>query len=66
MERPVYTAQLQFIYIYINCSWADTGWQQTEHTSVHNNKKKKWEVRAVPRLCELYPCIFLTTDEKAQ
>jgi hypothetical protein len=33
--------------------------------NVHNNLKK-WEVRAVPRLCELYPGIFLTTEEKAQ
>jgi hypothetical protein len=29
-------------------------------------RKENWEVRAVPRLCELYPDICLTTDEKAQ
>jgi hypothetical protein len=26
--------------------------------------KKDWEARAVPRLCELYPGIYLTTEEK--
>jgi hypothetical protein len=25
-----------------------------------------WEVRAVPRLCELYPGVCLTTEEKAR
>jgi hypothetical protein len=41
--------------------------QYTEYRerNVHNNEKKKiWEVRAVPRLCELYPGICLTTEEK--
>jgi hypothetical protein len=41
---------------------------------IHNNKKLGtyitikqliWEVRAVPRLCELYPGICLTTEEKS-
>jgi hypothetical protein len=27
-------------------------------------KIKSWELRAVPRLCELYPSICLTTYEK--
>jgi hypothetical protein len=27
---------------------------------------KIWEVRAVPRFCELYPGIYLTTEEKAR
>jgi hypothetical protein len=43
--------------------------QYTHYTerNIHNNKKKKnWEVRAVPRLCELYPGICLTTEEKAR
>jgi hypothetical protein len=42
--------------------------QYTEYRerNIHNKKKKKiWEVRAVPRLCELYPGICLTTEEKA-
>jgi hypothetical protein len=29
------------------------------------NLKLIWEERAVPRLCELYPGICLTTEEKA-
>jgi hypothetical protein len=28
------------------------------------NWEVNWEVRAVPRLCELYPGICLTTEEK--
>jgi hypothetical protein len=28
-------------------------------------RMENWEVRAVPRLCELYPGICLTTEEKA-
>jgi hypothetical protein len=42
--------------------------QYTEYRerNTHNNKKKKknWEVRVVPRLCELYPSICLITEEK--
>jgi hypothetical protein len=41
----------------------------TEHRgrNTHNNyKEKNWEVPAVPRLCELYPGICLTTEEKAR
>jgi hypothetical protein len=30
------------------------------------NREVSWEVRAVPRLCELYPGIYLTTQEKAR
>jgi hypothetical protein len=29
-------------------------------------RKENWEVRAVPRLCELYPGICITTEEKAR
>jgi hypothetical protein len=41
--------------------------QYTEYRegNIHNNKKN-WEVRAVPGLCELYPGICLTTEEKAR
>jgi hypothetical protein len=35
---------------------------RTEHTS--QSKENSWEVRAVPRLCELYPGICLTAEEK--
>jgi hypothetical protein len=41
--------------------------QYTEYRerNTHTNKnKKKREVRAVPRLCELYPSICLTTEKK--
>jgi hypothetical protein len=38
--------------------------QRTEHT--YQKGKKNWEVQAVPRLCDLYPGICLTTEEKAQ
>jgi acetoacetate decarboxylase len=37
--------------------------------NVHNNKKILkliWEVRTVPRLCELYPSVCLTIEEKAR
>jgi hypothetical protein len=47
--------------------------QYTEYTgrSTHNiykenNWEVNWEVRAVPRLCDLYPGICLTTVEKAR
>jgi hypothetical protein len=44
-----------------------TNKQYTEYIErdIHNNKKN-WEVRAVPRLCELYPGICLTTEEKVR
>ena len=65
------------VYIF-NCKWVDTRWQQysyiytqtvhriqrTKHTQESQNVK--CEVLAVPRLCELYPSICLTTDEKAR
>jgi hypothetical protein len=35
-----------------------------EYTKKSKNLKLNWEVRAVPRLCELYPGIRLTTGEK--
>jgi hypothetical protein len=36
--------------------------------SKHNNKKREvnWEMQNVPRICELYPGICLTTEEKAR
>jgi len=43
---------------------------QTVHRTTHNKQYIEQHnnfrrVRAVPRLCELYPGIFLTTEEKA-
>jgi hypothetical protein len=36
-------------------------------SQIHKNKRKTiWEVRAVPRLCKLYPGIFLTTEEESR
>jgi hypothetical protein len=36
--------------------------------NIYNNKEinQFWEVRAVPRLCELYTGICLTTEKKAR
>jgi hypothetical protein len=40
--------------------------QYTEYRERNiNNNKKNREVLAVPRLCELYPGIYLTTEKKA-
>ena len=41
-----------------------TEWHKTNNTQ--NNTKIFRRVRAVPCLCELYPGISLTTEEKAQ
>jgi hypothetical protein len=50
-----------------------TNKQYTEYRerNIHNNYKEKnwdvkWEAWAVPRLCELYPGICLTTEEKTR
>jgi hypothetical protein len=40
--------------------------QITEYTYQSKNLKLIWEVRAVLRLCELYPGICLTTEEKTR
>ena len=37
--------------------------QRTTYIAKQKNKVK-WEVRAVPRMCELYPGICLTTEGK--
>jgi hypothetical protein len=36
-----------------------------EESNIHKNKKNL-ELRAVPSLCELYPGICITTEEKAR
>jgi hypothetical protein len=59
-------------YIFVNCNWDDTRWQYYSthlHTNnTQNNTNNNWlrRVWAVPRLCELYPGICLTTEEKAR
>jgi hypothetical protein len=67
-----------YIYIYLTAVGLTPGGSSTSHIytqTVHIIQKKKrkiiqrkenWEVRAVPRLCELYPGICLTTEEKAR
>jgi hypothetical protein len=69
-----------FIYLFLfifNCTCVDSRWQQYStrlHTNSTQNTKngtytyinKIREVRAVSRLCELYPGICLTTEEKAR
>jgi len=57
-------------YIFVNCNWVATRWQQYS-THLHTNNTQNdtinlRTVRAVPRLCELYPGICLTSDENAR
>ena len=58
------------IDIFVNCSWVDTRWQQysihLRTNSIQNNTIHLGRVGAVPRLCEYYPGICLTTEEKAR
>jgi hypothetical protein len=71
---------LEGLLLLFNCNWVDTLWlqytfthkQYTEYRgwNTHKNYKEKnwgvnWEVRLVPRLCELYPGICVTAEEKA-
>jgi len=58
--------------IFINCSWVVTRWQYTfthkqyvEQRKYQPKNKYEGRVRALPRLCEFYPGICLTTEEKA-
>jgi hypothetical protein len=63
-------------YIFINCSWVATRWQQYSthlHTNstqndtkqtIHRTTQKLERVRAVSRLYGCYPGICLTTEEK--
>ena len=56
------------IVIFVNCNWVDTRWQQySTHlhaNSTQNNTVNLGRVRAMPRLCKLYPGICFTTEEK--
>jgi len=54
---------------FVNYNWVDTQWQRYSthlHTNNTQNNTINLEVLAVPRLCELYPGICLTTVEKAR
>ena len=71
---------LQFLIdidILVNCNWVVTRWQwysthlhpnntqnDTKQT-IHRTAQQFGRVRAVPRLCKLYPGICLTAEEKA-
>jgi hypothetical protein len=50
--------------------WLTSGSSSTLHIytqTVHIiQRKENWEVLAVPRLCELYPGICFTAEEKAR
>jgi len=58
-------------YDIFNCNWVTTLWQQ-HSTQLHtintqnNTIHQLGRVRTVPRLCELYTDIRLTTEEKAR
>jgi hypothetical protein len=59
-----------YIYIYITAIGLTPGGSSTSHIytqTIHIiQRKENWEVLAVLRLCELYPGICLTTEEKAR
>jgi hypothetical protein len=57
--------------IFVNCNWVATRWQQySTHLHTNNTQNNTFHqfgrVLAVPRLCELYPDICLTTEQKAR
>jgi hypothetical protein len=58
------------IYLRTNSTQSTEDGTHNNYKENKNNYKEKnwevnWEVRAVPRLCKLYPGICLTTEEKA-
>jgi hypothetical protein len=68
-----------YLLFIFNCHWVDTRWQQYStllHTNSTQNtengtyitikRRQNWKVLAVPRCCELYSGICLTTEEKAR
>jgi hypothetical protein len=70
MLRQYHMTCYDMIYIYLTAIGLTPGDSSTSHIytqTVHIiQRKENWEVRAVPRLCELYPGICLTTEEKAR
>ena len=67
LSHPTHFRKLD---ISVKRNWVDTRWQQYSthlHTnSTQNNTIKLGRVRAVPRVCELYPGICLTIEEKSR
>jgi hypothetical protein len=59
-----------YIYIYLTVIGLTPGGSCTSHIytqTIHIiQRKENCEVRAAPRLCELYPGICLTTEKKAR
>jgi hypothetical protein len=59
-----------YIYFFLTAVGLTPGGSSTSHiyTQTVNiiQRKENWEVRTVPRLCELYPGICLTTEGKAR
>src|SRR5215510_1263057 len=55
-------------YIYLTAIGMTPGGSITRHIYIQTKyiERRIWEVRAVPRLCELYPGICLTTEGKAR
>jgi len=65
-----FTLNILHIDIFVNWNLVATRWQQYSthlHTnSTQHNTINLGRVRAMPRLCVLYPGICLTTEEKAR
>jgi hypothetical protein len=61
---------LLYLYLFLTAVGLTAGGSITIHIYTEylnqNQNKKLWELRAVPRLCELYPGKCLTTEEKAR
>ena len=59
-SNPV--AVVKYTYIHIHTNNTENNTKQTTHRTT----QKLGRVRAVPRLCGIYPGICLTTEEKAR
>jgi hypothetical protein len=61
------TQNITYITIKIHNLHNSTAAYKTYNKIIQNIQLHRliWEVLAVPRLCELYPGIWLTTEEKA-
>jgi uncharacterized membrane protein len=68
----LYLLLLLLIYLFLTAIGLTPGGSSLHTNSTQSTENgtyiiinKYWEVRAVPRLCELYPVICLTTEEKS-
>ena len=55
-------AVVQYTYTHTHTNSTENDTKQTKHRTT----QKLGRVRSVPRLCEFYPGICLTTEEKAR